>query len=126
MIPAPHDIVIKRGDTFSLFARARDKVWDAGTGQYIAGPYKDLTGWVGLCQLRATEDSATVIATPTIVIGNQVTALGSFFMNMTDAETGAITALEGVYDIQFTTPAAEVYTYVGGIWTLSKDVSRLP
>ena len=124
MIPAPHNITIKRGDTFSLFARARDKVWDAIEGEYVPGPYKDLTGWTGLCQLRETEDSATIVATATITLGNQVTVPGSFFMTMSKTITAAITVVTGVYDVQFTTGAGEDYTYVGGTWQLSKDVSR--
>ncbi len=124
MIPAPHNITIKRGDTYSLFARARDKVWDAINGVYVPGDYKDLTGWTGLCQLRASEDAVEIVATPAIVLGNQGTTPGSFFMNMTAAQTAGITVIQGVYDIEFTTPAGEVYTYLGGTWSLSKDVSK--
>lgn len=124
MIPAVHNITIKRGDTYSLFCRARDKVWDAPSGTYVPGPYKDLTGYVGSCQLRPSEDSTSVSATPTVELGNQSTAPGSFFVRLTDDETAAITDLNGVYDVQFVTPAGETYTYVGGTWTLSKDVTR--
>lgn len=124
MIPAPHNIVIKRGDTFSRFIRARDKVWDSASGTYIPGPYKDLTGWVGTCQFRSDFDAAEVAATATVVLGNQITTPGSFFINMTDEVTSAITEESGVWDAQFVTPAGEVHTYIGGQWTLSKDVTR--
>lgn len=124
MIPAVHDIKIKRGDTYSLFGRIRDKVWDGVTQTYIAGPYKNITGWTGLCQLRANEDAVDISAVGTITLGNQTTVPGSFFMTMSKTVTAALTGASGVYDIQFTTPAGEDYTYVGGKWTLLKDVSR--
>ena len=124
MIPADHPITIKRGDTFSLFARARDKVWDPVNSVYVPGDYKDITGWTGTCQLRTTEDAVDVEAVATITLGNQEIVPGSFFMTMTPAITGAIVASSGVYDIQFVTPAGEVHTYVSGEWTLSKDVTR--
>lgn len=124
MIPATHNITVRRGDTFSMFCRARDKVWDPVNSVYVPGDYKDLTGWTGSCQLRATEDSAEVVVTATVVLGNQTTTPGSFFVNMADDVTATIAVNNGVYDVQFVTPAGETYTFLGGTWTLSKDVTR--
>jgi hypothetical protein len=124
VIPAVKDITVKRGDTFELFARIRDKVWDAGTSTYIPGPYKNLTGWTGLSQIRLTADTPDpVLATMSVVLGNQGTTPGSFFLRMTSTVTATLT-VNGVYDVQFTLPDASVQTYLGGAVTISKDVTK--
>ena len=116
MTPAQKDITLYRGDTYELFARIKDG----------SGVYRDLTGWVGLAQYRATVDDSTVLATFSVVLGNQTTAPGSFFMRLTDTVTAALTVLSGVYDLQFTFPDGTKGTYMAGKVTVTKDVSRLP
>ena len=124
MLPAVSDIEFVRGDNFSKFGRVRTKVWDATSQSYIPGPYRDLTGWVGLAQVRPDVDSNTILFTFDVVLGNQTTALGSFFLNATPAMTKDLTVFSGVYDLQWTTNTGEIFTYVGGKVTLKKDVSR--
>lgn len=125
MIPAVVDIEFTRGDSYSKFFRARDRVWDAGTSSYVPGPYKDLTGWTGLAQCRATIDDASVLFLFTVTLGNQITTPGSFFVTAAPAITKDLTTFVGVWDLQWTTNTAEVYTYCGGKVTLKKDVSHV-
>jgi hypothetical protein len=125
VIPAPVNIAFVRGDSYSKFGRVRTKVWDATAQAYIPGPYRDITGWTGLAQVRATVDTATVLFEFTVTVGNQETVPGSFFLTAAPAVTAALTTLAGVWDLQWTTDTGEVYTYAAGTVTLTKDVSRV-
>ncbi|QEM40917.1 MAG: hypothetical protein [Phage AS32] len=125
MIPAVANLRWTRGDSFSKFGRVRTKVWDAVAGAYVAGPYRDLTGWTGLAQVRETHDSTTVLFAITVTLGDQVAAPGSFFLTVAPELTADQTVLSGVWDLQWTTNTGDVLTYVGGSVTLDKDVSRI-
>lgn len=128
MIPAPLNIVHTRGDSYELFGRIRDRVFNSGTGLWEAGPYKDITGWVGTGHVKAVIDDASPAFSFTITIGNQTTTPGSFFARLAPAATESVTitgaSLKAVYDIQFLTPAGDKFTYVSGSFTLNKDVTR--
>lgn len=124
MIPAVVDIEFTRGDSFSKFFRARDRVWDEGEGAYVPGPYKNLTGWTGLAQVRATLDSSEVLFEFTVTLGNQGTTPGSFYVECIPATTQSLSVLAGVWDLQWTTAAGKVYTYAKGAVKLNKDVTH--
>lgn len=124
MIPGEKDIEFVRGDFYERFGRVRTKVWDAQAQTWVPGSYRDITGWTGICQVRETVDSETVLFSFTVTLGNQTTAPGSFFIRALPAVTQGLEVLTGVYDLQWTLPDAKVYTYVTGKVTLKKDVSR--
>lgn len=122
MKPASVPIDIQRGDSFEAFGRIRDTTWD-GTA-YVPGEYKDITGWVGKSQMRDSTDSQQVVVEFEVTLGNQETAPGSFWVRATPEQTAEIVK-SGVWDVQFTTPAGEVFTIAGGAANLGKDVTRV-
>lgn len=130
MKKAPYNIEFVRGDSYSLFGRVRTKVWDSaandGVGGYVPGPYRDLTGWTGRAQVRASLVTTTVLFSFTVELGNQVTTPGSFFIKAVPADTENLSDLQlkGVWDLEWTSPTGEVVTPIGGSVTLEGDVSR--
>jgi hypothetical protein len=125
MQPAVHDITIYRGDSYELFVRLREKVWDAETSTFIPGSYISLASMTGKAQLRATADDASVAVEFTVTTGNQTTTPGSAYMRLTAAQTGGLTLTEGVYDLQFTDASTNVQTYLKGAVEIVKDVTRV-
>ena len=111
-LPGVHNLTIYKGDDFSQTVRL------ATDGVYI-----NLTGWSGRAQLRSLTD--TLITAFNITFGNQTTAPGELTMSLTAAVTSALTATEGVYDLELTTPApAKVKTYLAGSVTIVSDVTK--
>lgn len=129
MEPFKKDIKIRRGDTKEIFFRVRTKVWDNATSTYIPGPYKDLTGYTVTSQVRANSDATEVLATFAVTLGEQtdeVNGRGAVLLKLSAAQTAAIPTSQasGVYDVQFTEPDADVFTYLEGGVTFVKDVTR--
>lgn len=122
MKPAKLDLFVKRGDTFEVFFRVRERVLVGS--EYVDGDYVNLTGWTGLCQVRQSEDAATIDVEISVVIADQVASLGGVFMRLTAAQTTALTIASGKYDLQFTKPDTTVHTFLEGTVTVSKDYSR--
>lgn len=121
MIPAKHDITIRRGDTFRLFFRLRTKNPD-GT----PGDYQDLTSWgLGLAQVRDGQDA--VVWTMTVTKANQVTYPGGVLLSITAALTTSAfpaTLTGHKWDFEIENDLGETDTYLEGDVTLVKDVSR--
>lgn len=129
MEPYPKDIKIKRGDTKEIFFRVRTKVWDNATSAFVAGPYKDLTGYTITAQVRQTKAASTVLATFSVTIGNQAdvdAGRGAVLLKLTPIETAAIPTniTTGVYDVQFNEPDADAFTYLEGNILFTEDVTR--
>jgi hypothetical protein len=120
MIPAPLDITIRRGDTFRLFFRLRNKLPD-GT----PGDYSDLTAWgTGLAQVRATTDAA-VLVEMTVTKANQVTYPGGILLSIPDDVTALLDLPSGCkWDFEITNNLGETDTYLEGAVTFKKDYSR--
>lgn len=123
MNPAPFDFTMKRGDTFEIFTRVREMVLVGS--EYVQGDYVNITGWTGLMQARQTEDAPEIDATFDIVIADQGVTLGGYFIRMTAATSAALTFATAKYDLQFTLPDTSVHTFLTGVVTLSKDVSKV-
>ncbi len=128
MIPAKRDIIIRFGDIHEIFFRVRTKTWN-GTA-WVLGAYQDLTGWTVLCQVRETTESAVILGTYTVTLGDQgepIAGLGAVYLKLSAATTGAITRTiaKGKYDIQLTNPAGDPQTYCEGDVTFTKDTSRV-
>lgn len=119
MIPASHEINIRRGDTFRLYFRIKNK----------SGTYPNLTGWgTGLAQVRDEVDG-TVIFTMTVTKGNQTTYPGSVLCMIASAVTKAADFdlhNKGVWDFEITNDLGETDTYIEGPVVLEKDVSKTP
>jgi len=129
MIPAEKNIVIRRGDTKEIFFRVRTKVWNSGTSSWEPGPYKDLTGYTIESQVREAKSSVTVLLTFTIILGDQgdpVDGRGAVLMRIHGSLTAAVsTAIAaGVFDVQFTEPDTDPYTYIEGTVEFTEDVTR--
>jgi len=123
MKPAKLDLTIYRGDTFQVFGRIRERVLVDGV--YVDGDLVDLTGWVGLAQMRSGVDVVEVAAVLTVDIADQGTTLGGFFLRMTAVQTAALSLTTAKYDLQFTLPDDTVHTFLYGDVTLTKDVSQV-
>lgn len=128
MTPWPKDITIRRGDTKELYFRVRSRVWNAalngGAGGYEAGPYRDLTGWTVLAQIRASKTSTTIEATFSVNLGNQATTPGGCLLRLTPVQTAALSISSGGYDVQLTDTNGDVWTYIEGTVTITGDYSR--
>lgn len=126
MKKATYKIEFVRGDSYELFGRAQTKVFNSGTGLYEPGPFRDLTGWTGRAQARVAIVTTSVLFSFDVTIGNQSTALGTFFLSALPAYTKNLTdaQLKGVWDLEWTSPDGKIITPVGGTFELDPDVSR--
>lgn len=125
MQPVVQDISIYKGDSFDFFFRVRNRVFDPATQTYVPGTYVDLTSWTGKSQIRATEDTPTVIAEFTVTIANQATAPGGVLLSLSPAITSGLPPTGGKWDVQLTNPTAEVRTFIRGSVLVTKEVTRV-
>lgn len=116
MQPAVKNLVIYQGDSFDFWFRLRVK--NSDPVQYV-----DLTGYTGLAQIRADEDSPDVIAEFTVEITDQTVTLGRVNVSLTPAQTTALTDIPMMWDIELTGPTGN-HTYMKGAVQLVKQVSR--
>jgi hypothetical protein len=123
MRPAVHNIEIYRGDTFEIFFRVRTKVFNEIDQEWEPGPYKVLTGWTGLAQIRASADAVSIDATLTVTLSNQTTTPGGVLCRLTPTETAALSITAGVWDVQLT-DGTDTFTYITGSVAVVKDVAR--
>ena len=128
MQPHVEDFTLPRGDYFGLPFRIRTRVWDptangdAG-GDWVAGGYRDLTGWTGLFMIRLHEDDTAVAVTGTVDILDQVAVKGGIHFWFEGADTQGLVG-EYRYDVQLTNELGQPRTYLSGTFTFTKDVSR--
>jgi hypothetical protein len=116
-------LVIKRGDTFR-------KVLTFNTVTAVGGVETstplNLTGWTVAAQVRATKDSATVLATFTATIVAPATD-GKVQLLIAAATTALLTpsgARPPYWDLQFTKSDGDIWTPVGGEVEIDGDVTR--
>lgn len=129
MIPTLKNITIRRGDTKELFFRVRTKVWDDVELKFVPGPYKDLTGYTIESQVRESKSSPSTLLVFGVTVGNQAdpeSGLGSVLLKLTAAQTASvpIEITSGVFDVQFTEPDTDAFTYIEGTVTFMEDVTR--
>jgi len=129
MQPYVKNINVRRGDTKEMFFRVRTKVWNATTNLWEPGPYKDLTGFTVTSQIRQAKSSSTPLLTFVCSLGNQadtVNGRGAVFMKVSGANTATVplNITSGFYDVQFTEPDTDVFTYLEGGVTFDEDVTR--
>ena len=129
MEPAKKDITIRRGDTKEIFFRVRTKVWNATTSLWGPGPYKDLTGYTIASQVRQTKGANTTLLDFDVTIGNQADVTngrGAVLLKIPGSETATVptNVATGVYDVQFTEPDGDPFTYLEGNVLFTEDVTR--
>jgi hypothetical protein len=130
MEPFKKDITIKRGDTKEIFFRVRTKVWNETTSVWEPGPYKDLTGFTVTSQVRTTKASTDPpLLTFAVTLGNQadlVNGRGAVLLKLTPVQTASVATSipTGVYDVQFTEPDTDAFTYLEGNVLFTEDVTR--
>jgi hypothetical protein len=104
--PLQHDLIIDIGRDFNEYFGFTD---DADTPL-------DMTGYTVKAQIRSGESSgSTLIAEFTV--DNSALADGELWLRLTDAQTAAITASSGYYDILVTDASGTDETWVFGTVT---------
>lgn len=117
-------LTIKRGDPCSGYFAIYDGV--------KANGLKDLTGYTGKMQVRATEDSETIALEFFVEIGafSPTKIDGTVYpcnvrYEATHTQTAALKNWGlGVWDLQITDPFGRPWTTRDGVAVLEKDVSR--
>lgn len=83
----------------------------------------DLTGWAGRQEIRASIESTTVLNTLTTAVGGGITlgSDGTITRHMTAAQTTALGAVNGVYNLELTDPTGIVWRFAEGSVCVSPD-----
>lgn len=114
MAAVRYNITLSSGRTFTL--RVACKVENDDETIDV----RDLTGWTGAMQIRATADDATVLAEADVTIE---TATGIVTATIPDLETAAMTWRAGVYDL-IITDGVETDMIAEGDARLRRTVTR--
>lgn len=111
-----YDIEIEQGATWSLLLTYKD-----GAGNVV-----DLTGYTARMQARPFARSPKIILerstqAGTILLGGQA---GTVTIKATAAETAALKAGTGAYDVELYSPIATTIRLIQGKFTISAEVTR--
>lgn len=117
--PATFDLSIYQGDSYDLFFRVKAR---NGIGDLV---YQDLTGATAKAQIRATKETASVLAEFTCSLSNQTSTPGGVLCRLTPATTAAITATAGVWDCEILYANGDKKTVLAGNVTFTKEVTRV-
>jgi hypothetical protein len=114
-LPIAEDITIYRGDTFEFFFRLRDDEF-APNGSVISSVYRNLTGFVGKAEVR--DLNKALLAEFSVTVAAHAVTPGAVLCVLTPTQTrsfpvGGSNAI-GTWDVQLTSPAGKVKTYVRG------------
>lgn len=120
MIPASYDLTVYQGDTFSKTFRIRQLNADLTLGAYL-----NLTGYVGAAQVRTSPSANSVLATFTVTLEDQTSYTGGVTISLTSTITAGLAVTTScVWDLQLTSPAGKVTTYVAGTFSVVAEVTR--
>lgn len=124
MIPGRFDFEFYRGDRHEIFVRAKDQIWDQDLQRFVDGSYLDLTGRTITSQLRLAKDSPEIAATLEVQLYDQTVTPGALMVVILPAASALLT--EGTYywDLQTSSSATEVDTFLAGKATCIGDVTR--
>lgn len=117
MTAGTYNLIIEQGATFR-----REMVWKDADDNPI-----DLTGYSAKMQIRkkagAADPAIATLSTDddSIELGG---VAGTIILNMSNTVTEAITAAEGVYDLELTSGAGFVTRLLEGAVTFSKEVTK--
>ncbi len=112
MPPASRDVEIYRGDTWAHSIDFEDA---------NSAPV-NMSGKTWLCQVRASTESSTVLATVTVDTTNAAT--GTLVLRLTAMQTADLPTQVLRWDLQETT-GGTVTTWLAGRLTVTGDVSRV-
>jgi len=120
--PAVINYVHKKGDDWTPDTIT---VYDGGAivdGVVVGGTVRNFTGYTGRLQIR-TVLSNDVIITLTNGAGITLSSLGVITLTMTAAQTAAIAAGDYKFDMQTTSGAGVIKTWIEGSFTIVTDVT---
>lgn len=111
--PKRFDIILYQGDTFKF-----DLVLEDDSETPI-----NVTGWTGRAQIKKVIDSSPG-QTPTLTL--DVGGVdGTITVSLTDTETSALlNNTEYKYDIEMTDTGDNVRTFIGGVITVTEDITE--
>jgi hypothetical protein len=115
MAATTYDILIEQGATYSQVITYKD-----------AGVAVNLTGYTARMQVRATLESASTLvelttANSRIALGGTA---GTISLTIAAADTAALTAGRGVYDLELVSGSGIVTRLLQGVATISRNVTR--
>lgn len=114
MIPANYNLTLYQGDEFEMVVRMR----------LAQAKVEDLTGLVGIAQIRATYD-APVMASFTVTIMNQSTDKGKIRLFLPSSESASLVPGHAVYDLSLAqNDGAHRKTRLSGKVIIKPRVSR--
>ena len=120
--PAVINYIHKKGDDWTPDTIT---VYDGGTvvdGVVVGGTVRNFTGYTGRLQIR-TILSNDVIITLTNGAGITLSSLGVITLTMTAAQTAAIAAGDYKFDMQTTSGAGVIKTWIEGSFTIVTNVT---
>lgn len=112
MLPAVQDINIYQGDTWEAPFRLKK----------ADNTYQDFTGWTVRAHIRTSPTAATPLVEMTATI-----ATTTITLSLTPAQTAALPAAGGQWDLELTTPAAQgskVRTYLRGNVKVMEELTK--
>lgn len=115
-LPLNDSFSIYRGDDFS-------RTYQIATGSVAVSTPVDLTGSAITSQVRKSENASGNPLVSFSVI-NRVDAEGKFTLSLSNTATASLPAGEFPFDIQITTGAGKVTTYIKGTVEVVSDVTR--
>ena len=115
MAATTYDILIEQGATYSQVITYKDN-----------GVAVNLQGYTARMQVRATIEAATALielttANERIALGG---AAGTITLTISAADTEALTAGRGVYDLELISGSGIVTRLLQGVATISRNVTR--
>lgn len=115
MAATTYDILIEQGATFSQVITYKD-----------VGVAVNLTGYTARMQVRATIEAATALIDLTTANGRIALggAAGTITLSISAADTEALTAGRGVYDLELVSGSGIVTRLLQGVATISRNVTR--
>jgi hypothetical protein len=114
--PGKYDITIYQGATFSQQFTWKDQ----------AGTPINLTGYTARMMARTSIDAPAAFLTLNTANGGIALggAAGTITLNLSDAQTAAISVMQGVYDLELIDSLAKVIRLLEGSVVISPEVTR--
>lgn len=112
-----HHFIIEQGATFGQVLTLKDS----------AGSVINLSGYTsGSMQLRENPDSSTKILDISTANGRMVFGgvAGTITLTVSATDTAALTAADGVFDLEITTNAGVVTRLIEGTYSIRRNISR--
>lgn len=122
-MPGKYPIEIYQGDTYDLFFRVRESVWNPITGQYEAGAYVDLTGTVPTAMIKKSKTDVAATATFSCVLSDQTALPGGVLCTLVPTESKKLIEVVYMYDVQLYTDATHIRTFLQGSVLVTQEVT---